>query len=140
MTRPESFVNKGEEYKVCLLKRSIYDLKQSPRHWYKRFDTFIMKNDFNRCKHDERVYLKETEDGVAIYLLFYIDNMLIACNSKEEIKRVKMLLNSEFEMKDIRVANMILGMQITGDMSKGILFINHKHYLAKVLMKFNMDQ
>jgi len=31
MTHAESFLQKGEEGKVCLLKMSLYGLKQSPR-------------------------------------------------------------------------------------------------------------
>jgi len=31
MTQPKGFIKEGDENKVCLLKRSLYDLKQSPR-------------------------------------------------------------------------------------------------------------
>ena len=31
MAQPEGFVKKGDEGKVCLLKKSLYGLKQSPR-------------------------------------------------------------------------------------------------------------
>ena len=36
--QPKGFTVPGKEDCVCLHKRSLYGLKQSPRQWYKRFD------------------------------------------------------------------------------------------------------
>ena len=48
MDQPEGFVVPGKEDLVCKLKRSLYGLKQSPRHWYKRFDSFMLAHGFMR--------------------------------------------------------------------------------------------
>ena len=50
-----------------------------------------------------------------------------------------MLLNSEFEMKDLGYARKILGMEIKRDRSKGKLFLSQKKYMRKVLEVFGMD-
>ena len=43
MEQPNEFeVHKGKDI-VCLLKRSLYSLKQSPRQWNKRFDNYVLK-------------------------------------------------------------------------------------------------
>ena len=47
MDQPLSFVSKGQEDKVCLLKRSIYGLKQSSRVWYFRFHEAIISFGLN---------------------------------------------------------------------------------------------
>ena len=45
----------------------------------------------------------------------YVDDMLIAAKSKEEIRIVKAQLKNEFEMKDLRAAKKILGVEIVRD-------------------------
>lgn len=132
MTPPEGFVRKGDEDKVYLLKRSLCGLKQSPRQWYKRFDSFTIKIGFNRKnEHDSCVYWKKTVIGELVFPLLYVDDMLVACKSKEEIKRVKKMLESKFEMKDMGAANKILGMQIVRNRIAGSLIISQKIILRR---------
>ncbi|GJW76790.1 retrovirus-related pol polyprotein from transposon TNT 1-94 [Tanacetum coccineum] len=50
-----------------------------------------------------------------IYLLLYVDDMLVAAKDMEEVKKLKILLNTEFDMKDLGVARKILGMEIIRD-------------------------
>ena len=73
-----------------------------------------------------------------IYLLLYIDDMLIAAKSRKEITTVKKLLSSEFDMQDLGVAKKILGMEITIDRKSGLLFLSQHNYINKVLHHFNM--
>ncbi|GJY57544.1 putative reverse transcriptase domain-containing protein [Tanacetum coccineum] len=47
--------------------------------------------------------------GSLIYLLLYVDDMLVVAKDMEEVSKLKILLNIEFDMKDLRVAQMILG-------------------------------
>ena len=58
MDQPIGFVTKGQEHKVCKLKRSIYDLKQSSRQWYLRFHLAVLLNGFTMIEEDHRVYIK----------------------------------------------------------------------------------
>ena len=52
MHQPERFAVKGKENHVCLLKKYLYGLKQSPRQWYKRFNSFIVVQEFSKSKYD----------------------------------------------------------------------------------------
>ena len=112
MHQLKGFTAANKEDYVCLLKRSLYGLKQSPRQWYKKFDSFMISHDFKRSSFDSCVYFKRCNDESLLYLLLYVDDMLIAAKSKEEIRIVKAQLNNEFEMKDLGTTKKILGMEI----------------------------
>jgi len=120
MKQPEGFMVKGEKELVCKLKKSLYGLKQSPRLWYQKFDTFIRGLGFTRRKADHCVYFKLIGDRVS-YLVLYMDDMLRVGNDKEIIQDLKTQLSSKFDMKDLGAANYILGMEIKRDWAKGKL-------------------
>jgi hypothetical protein len=123
MDQPKGFIVVGKKNFVCKLKKSLYGFKQSPRQWYKKFDSFIIANGFKRSLYDSCVYIKFV-DGSPIYLLLYIDDMLIVVKSKIAIANLKAQLSSEFEMKDLGAAKKILGMKITRDRKSGLLYLS----------------
>jgi disulfide oxidoreductase YuzD len=43
----------------------------------------------SRSNYDSCVYLKRLDDGNYIYLLLYVDDMLIATTNMREIKKLK---------------------------------------------------
>ena len=99
----------------------MYGLKQSSRQWYKRFDKFILGQKYIKSKYDHYVYLHKVQDGSFIYLLLYVDDMLIASKNLGEIEKLKARLNKEFEMKDLGEAKIILGMEIIKNRKSGRL-------------------
>ena len=123
MDQPEGFIVPGKENFVCKLKRYLYGSKQSPHQWNKRFDSFMLSHGFKRSDYDSCVYIKLV-DGSHIYLLLYVDDMLISTKSREQITALKKLLNSEFDMKDLGAAKKILDMEITRDRNSGLLFLS----------------
>ena len=51
-------------------------------------------------------------ETIPIYLLLYVDDMLLISKSKSKICELKKILNTEFYMKDLGNAKKILGMNI----------------------------
>ena len=140
MTQPEGHFVKGKEDYVCKLKKSLYGLKQSPRQWYKRFDKFMLSLGYFRSTYDSCVYFKRHEDGSCVYLLLYVDDMLIAAKNISEIQVLKKQLSDEFEMKDLGAAKKILGMEIQRDRTSKKVYLSQKSYIEKVLERFGMQE
>ena len=125
---------KGDQNNVFLLLKSLYGLKQSPRQWYKRFNDFMMMESFHRSKFDSCVYFKKTRNYNIIYLLLYVDDMLVIFKDMVDINKLKEALKAEFEMKDLEDVKKILGIDILRDRKKGILSLNQTRYIQKVLI------
>ena len=111
MIQLERFIVQGQENLVCKLRKSLYGLKQAPRQWYKKFDSFMHKIGFKRCEANYCCYVKFFDNSYII-LLLYVDDMLIAGFSIEEINDLKKQLSKQFAMKDLEAAKQILGMRI----------------------------
>ena len=138
MTQPEGYEEKGKEDWVCRLRKSLYGLKQSPRQWNKKFDEFMKEIDFKRSCHDQCVYIKRV-GGVFVYLLLYVDDMLLASKDMTIINNIKDQLSSRFEMKDLGAARKILGIEIIRDRAKGTLILSQESYMEKVLKTYSME-
>ena len=138
MQQPNGFVVPGKENMVCKLTRSLYGLKQAPRQWYKKFDSFMTKSGFCKAEMDPCCYFKKYTDSY-VFLLLYVDDMLIAGSSMREIKNLKTRLSATFEMKDLGPAKQISGMKISRDRSNGTLNLSQELYIEKVLSRFRVN-
>ena len=92
-------------------KKSLYGLKQSPRQWYKRFDSYMIQIGYRRYEYDCCVCVKSLDNGSFIFLLLYVNNILITTKNMHDVIALKALLSQEFDMKDLGTAKKILGME-----------------------------
>ena len=67
MQQPEGFVVPDKEHMVCKLTRSLYGLKQSPRQWYNKFESFMTKSGFCKAEKDLCCYFKKYTDSNVFY-------------------------------------------------------------------------
>ncbi|KAK9209735.1 hypothetical protein WN944_002103 [Citrus x changshan-huyou] len=94
---------------------------------------------FTRREHDHCVYFRRLPDGAFIYLLLYVNDILITSKNRDKIERLKKQLASEFEMKGLGDAQRILRMKIRRDKKNESVWLTQKSYLKKVLERFIMD-
>jgi len=64
MDQPMGFSVDGKEHMVCKLKKSIYDLKQTSRQWYLKFNDTIVSFGFKENTVDRCIYLKVSGNKV----------------------------------------------------------------------------
>ena len=133
MEQPEGFIVPGQENKVCRLVKSLYGLKQAPKQWHAKFDKVMLSNGFKINECDKCVYIKNTPNHEVIVCL-YVDDMLIISKNIIDINATKRMLSKSFDMKDLGVADFILGIKIYRT-PQG-LELSQSHYIDKVLNKF----
>lgn len=87
----EGFLDESNKINACLSKKYLSGLKQLPMQCYKRFDFYMLENGLCRNSFDNCVYYKQVEKSM-IYLLLYVNDILIACKKIELINIVKYML------------------------------------------------
>lgn len=135
MKQPQGF-EKNRQF-VCRLNKSLYGSKQAPRQWNEKFDNFVRSLDFVQSNHDKCLYVYKTNETI-VYLLLYVDDMIITGNSEHLINVFKSALMSEFKTKDLRSLKCFLGIKI--ERGKTGMFLSQPGYVEKLLQKFGMKE
>ena len=123
MSQPIVFEEVGKEHMVCKLHKSIYGLKWASRQWYLRFDEVITANGFKKNIVNQCIYMKVSRNKY-IFLVLYVDDILLVANDTDLMVETKQLLFSHFDMKDLGEASYVLGIQILCDRPSGILIMS----------------
>ena len=69
------------------------------------------------------MYSKKVGDHF-VYMVLYVDDMLLVKNNMDLIKEVKLQLSSKFNMKYLGATNFILGIEITRDRVARMIWLN----------------
>eukprot|EP00253_Pinus_taeda_P023500 PITA_23500 len=133
MEQPHGFIQ--DSSLLCRLKKSLYGLKQAPRTWYAKMDSFLLSQNFERCKSDLNVYMLTAHDSLLI-LVLYVDDLLITGSSASAIATVKRALRDKFLMTDMGLLHFFLGLEISQD-ATGIKLSQAK-YAWDLLKRFRM--
>ena len=137
MKQPEGFEQGGPEY-VCKLNKSLYGLKQSPRLWGEKLAAVLGTMGFNKLKSDPSVYLY-VRDDVRIIVPVFVDDITIASKSVEAADKFVEELSSHFKLRDLGPTSYLLGVEVTWDQSKHLLYLHQRQYILDKLKEFGMD-
>ena len=86
---------------------------------------------------EDCVYHKFNESKF-IFLILYVDDILIVSSDIGLLHKTKKFLSKNFEMKDLQDPSFVLGILILEDRSQGIIWLSQKRYIEKVLSRFSM--
>ncbi|RVX02271.1 Retrovirus-related Pol polyprotein from transposon RE1 [Vitis vinifera] len=128
MTLPPGFCKEKEETRVCKLKKSLYGLKQSPRAWFDRFAKVIKNQGYQQGQSDHTMFFKQSNDGRMTILIVYVDDIILTGDNTGEVERLKKVLATKFEVKDLGQMRYFLGMEVA-KLRKGISISQRKYVL-----------
>ena len=77
---------------MCRLKKGIYGLKQVPRSWYIKVDTFFKHQGFLKIKNDSSLYMKEDKQGNVCLISLYVDDLIITGGAYQLVAVIKINL------------------------------------------------
>ena len=108
--QPLGFETHERKTHVWKLKKALYGLKEAPRTWYYRMDSFLMSLGITKNKEDSNLYFK-VEDERSVILLLYVDDLFLTGN-EELITNTRRILSTELEMKYLGMMHYFLGMEV----------------------------
>jgi len=126
--------------KVYKLNRSLYGLKQSPRNWHLTLKKVLSEDlDLRQSEYDPCLFY-QFKGKECLYLIVYVDDLLITGSNEKWIIDVKKKLSNKFATKDLGRVNQLLGMVIDYDKVKGELKINQLPLIAKILEDYDVSK
>lgn len=124
---------------VYKLNKSLYGLKESPRAWYECFNNFLTTFGFRRSKYDYCLYVKK-ENSLTVYILLFVDDLLICCENEGVIADIKTKLSKKFKMKDMGKAKNYIGIEIKYNFNQNnYLTLSQKSYIESLAKRYNIE-
>jgi hypothetical protein len=121
---------------VLRLLKPLYGLRQSGRHWYRKFSSILMGPlRMKRCEVDQAVFYRiEGESMMA--LASHVDDCSAIASSVELEKEIKTVLGNAFEISDLGEINWILGIAVNRDRSARTIALSQKSYINSILSRY----
>ena len=128
-------MSENEERIVYKLRKSLYGLKQSGRNWNKVLHEHLVGAGFARNPVDHCIYSKQVNNNLIIVLI-WVDDLIVASDDMDLMNQFKEGMKRQFKMKDLGRISLFLGIDF--DQSRGVIKMNQKRYILKMLDRFGM--
>lgn len=128
--------NDGSE-SVMKLSKALYGLKQAAKEWYTKLKSVLCSLGFTHSTVDPCCFHVKNS-GDRIFLLVYVDDIIVAEESDNDCEFVMGKLKYNFEFSAMRNTHFFLGFEIQRDRRNRMIFISQTSYMDKILRRFNM--
>lgn len=135
MSQPEGYEKKSEEH-VCRIRKSLYGLKQAAKVWHDKVDEILKELVFEQSEADPCLYFKRCKFTI-IYLIIYVDDILIVARTEDEINQIAVALNKHFQLSDLGHLHHYLGIQV--EKLENIFCIHQSAYIQKVATSMGLQ-
>ena len=98
--------------KVCKLRKSLYDLKQSSMVWFDKFTQSVKKQGYTQGQTNHTLFVKISSVGKIALLIVYVNDIILTKNDLINMDRLKRSLAIEFKIKDLGSLKYFLGMEV----------------------------
>ena len=132
MEQPPEYIDPQYPNHVCQLKKALYGLKQAPYAQFQRFSYFLLTLGFSCSRSDTSLFVFHQQSDI-IYLLLYVDDIIIIGNNSSLLDSFARKLNSQFAAKDLGSLSYFLGLEATSTTDG--LFINQLKYARDILTR-----
>jgi hypothetical protein len=139
MEQPSGFTN-GRKDHVCLLKRSIYGLKQAASVWAKCLSKTLESLGYRSSSADKCFFIASNfESGLPCFIYVYVDDVLMisAVKSKHEVEKLTRLLQERYSLKYTDDVTHFLGLEINRDV-KGV-YLGQEAYALNIVQEFGKN-
>ncbi|GJY46209.1 retrotransposon protein, putative, ty1-copia subclass [Tanacetum coccineum] len=117
MAQPEGFENAKYPKRVCKLQKAIYGLKQASRSWNLCFHEKVKQFGFSRSEDESCIYIK-VSGSVVVFLVLYVDDILLIGNDIPTLQSVKDWLGKYSECEILKKGSLPIhhGIKISNDL------------------------
>lgn len=122
---------------VWKLRKSLYGLRQAPKCWFEKIDSIMKDLGFRRLGVDKCVFVNTTGKS-PIYVLLYVDDLLVACEDDDQLMDFKRKLNMKVETRDLGPVSLFLGLQIMHDDERELFIVSQEKFIADCIEKFGL--
>jgi transposase InsO family protein len=123
---------------VYRLKKSLYGLRQAPRAWYSKIETYFGSEGFVKCPHEHTLFVKHDDGGRTIIVSLYVDDLIFTGNDQNMFDEFKKSMEKNFAMTDLGKMRYFLGIEVKqGDSG---IFIHQQKYAVEILKRFGMNE
>jgi hypothetical protein len=122
--------------KTALLLKALYGLKQAGELWSRLMGTTLSEQGFTRCASDTCLWTRTTAEGARVFLLLYVDDIVIISAKQRLINEVKFFLDQRFKMKHQGPLSHFLGMEIVRDRANRLVTVSQSLYARAIVQEF----